>query len=295
MWYHHSMVHVAQSLFLSQDKKEMNMFPRRFFTLVIVLITLLNVACQPTPPPATPTPIAITASPTPENSIRLASGEWPPYLSESLPNQGFAAQIVTEAFALEGITVEYGYFPWARSFDISKRGDWDGTLIWSPTPERLVDFYASDTVITSEDVFFHLKNVPFDYNEMADLAGLQIGATLEYDYGPEFQQAEADGLLQVERTSSDELNFRKLLAGRIDVFPLDLDVGLAMLNEYFTPEEIAQVTYHPKPYRTTSYGVLLSKEVPRNVEMLNLLNAGLKKLRESGRMQQIIDEARQIK
>ena len=32
-------------------------------------------------------------------TVRIAVGEWPPYISESLPEQGFLCQVVREAFA----------------------------------------------------------------------------------------------------------------------------------------------------------------------------------------------------
>ncbi len=47
-------------------------------------------------------------------TIRLTNGEWQPYLSKDAPHHGFASHIVTEAFALVGVEVEYGFFPWKR-------------------------------------------------------------------------------------------------------------------------------------------------------------------------------------
>ncbi len=46
-------------------------------------------------------------------TIRLTNG-WQPYLSKDVPHHGFASHIVTEAFALVGVEVEYGFFPWKR-------------------------------------------------------------------------------------------------------------------------------------------------------------------------------------
>ncbi len=41
------------------------------------------------------------------DSIRITTGEWPPYISESLPGYGVVSRIVTEAFKLENIRVEF--------------------------------------------------------------------------------------------------------------------------------------------------------------------------------------------
>ena len=50
-----------------------------------------------------------------EETIRITNGEWPPYMSKKLKHYGLASRITTEAFASQGVKVEYGFFPWARS------------------------------------------------------------------------------------------------------------------------------------------------------------------------------------
>jgi len=64
-------------------------------------------------------------------TIRLTNGEWQPFLSKDAPHHGFASHIVTAAFALVGVEVEYGFFPWKRSFKLAKEGTWDGSVVWS--------------------------------------------------------------------------------------------------------------------------------------------------------------------
>lgn len=267
---------------------------RRSFCLRLLALLLLATACQP----ATPTRVApLTAAPTalPANHVRLTNGEFPPYLGAGLPHYGVASRIVSEAFALKGITVEYGFFPWARALSLAQEGAWDGSVVWHKTPEREVHFYFSDSVIDNNDVFFHLKSYAFEWQALEDLAALRIGGTIDYNYGAAFMEAEQAGQITVERTSSDEQNFKKLLAGRIDIFPLDLEVGLSLLRTNFTPEEAAQITHHPLPVQTSPFSLMLSKKIERNVELMTLFNAGLQELKDSGRLQQIIDEARQGK
>jgi len=48
-------------------------------------------------------------------SVVLATGEWPPYTSEKLPEYGFVTKIVTAACNAGGITPEYHFYPWARA------------------------------------------------------------------------------------------------------------------------------------------------------------------------------------
>src|SRR4051812_4106968 len=81
-----------------------------------------------------------------DRNVRITNGEWPPYLSANLPDNGLISRVVTEAFRLQGITVEYGFFPWARALLLAKIGGWDGTVAWARSPARERDFYISDPV-----------------------------------------------------------------------------------------------------------------------------------------------------
>ncbi len=227
-----------------------------------------------------------------EETIRLASGEWSPYQSENLKYFGVASRIVTEAFALEGVKVEYGYFPWNRSLKLAEKGKWDGTFLWFDTPERRKNFYISDPVVDIQYVFFHMKSYSFDWKTIDDLKGLAIGGTVGYDYGEEFQGAEKAKKITVERIQKDEQSFKKLLKGRIQIFPNDLDAGLEIIHKHFTSEQVALFSYHPKPVRAAPHHLLLSKNVKQNKQMLERFNKGLKRLKESGKVDQYLTESR---
>ncbi|MCP4689907.1 MAG: transporter substrate-binding domain-containing protein [Desulfobacterales bacterium] len=227
-----------------------------------------------------------------QETIRLASGEWSPYQSENLKYFGVVSRIVTEAFARVGVKVEYGYFPWKRSYKYAETGEWDGTLVWFDTPERRKIFYISAPVIDIQYVFFHLRTTSFDWQSMDDLKKFEIGATYEYNYGDAFQEAEKAKEIIVQRVSRDVINFKKLLRGRIDIFPNDLDAGYELLLKNFTPARVAGITYHPRPVKAAPHHILFSKKVEKNVKMLELFNEGLKILRDSGDYDQYLMESR---
>lgn len=227
-----------------------------------------------------------------EETVRITNGEWPPYLSRDLKYSGVASRIVTEAFALEGIKVEYGFFPWKRAFYLAEKGEWDGTAVWLRSPEREMDFYLSDPVVNSRYVFFHMRSFPFEWKKIDDLKGIRIGATIGYDYGEEFEDAEKKGLISVIRVPSDEQNLMKLLHGRIDVFPLDMEVGYTMLHRMYKPEVVNMVTNNPRPVRTDPLHLLLTKKLEKNARLMVLFNKGLKSLIAKGEVERFLEEAR---
>ncbi len=50
-------------------------------------------------------------------TLRITNGEWPPFTSQHLPHGGPLSRTVAEAFKQAGIKVEYGFFPWKRSYE----------------------------------------------------------------------------------------------------------------------------------------------------------------------------------
>jgi len=231
--------------------------------------------------------------------VRRCTGDGPPDKRQlaalyvpRIETRGLARRIVTEAFALAGIQVEYGWFPWKRAYLYAQKGKWDGSLGWIQFPERTNDFYFSGPVFSGEMVFFHLKTYGFDWATMADLKGIQIGATIGYfAYSKTFLQAEKNGDINVTRVSSDIQIFRKLLFGGIQIFPSNKVVGYDILYRKFKPETASLVTHHSTPVQRPHYHLILSKTNPENEELVNLFNRGLNRLKASGRYDQYVIDA----
>ena len=228
-------------------------------------------------------------------TIRITNGEWAPYLGEKLSEYGIVSQVITEAFASSGIKVQYGFFPWPRAIGIAQEGEWDAAAVWLKSPEREAEFYISNPVIESEWVFFHLKSYPFTWKILDDLKGIKIGGTQSYAYGQEFLDANKSGKIKILWARSDEINYRLLLNGTIAIFPNDRIVGYEMISRLFTPKEAELIINDPKPLRVDPLYLLFSKKVPKNEETVSIFNAGLAKLKKSGRYNQIIQQGLKAK
>lgn len=227
------------------------------------------------------------------DTVRLTNGEWPPYLGEDLPHHGVASRIVAEAFALQNVEVQWEFHPWARSLKMAEQGTRDGSAVWLYNHEREQRFHISDPVVESGYYLFHRKNRHFDWSSVEDLRGLRIAATRGYDYGDAFQQAEAAGEIDVVRLTGDEQGLRQLLAGRVDLFPVDKVVGFDLLYQQFSAAERRLLSFHPVPLRSDSLHLLLSREVPGNAELMQRFNQGLARLRDSGKISQYLLEIQQ--
>ena len=225
-------------------------------------------------------------------TVRIANGEWPPFTSEKLAHKGPLSRIVTEAFAQEGIQVEYGYFPWKRAYDYAKTAKWDGSVGWAPTPKHQQDFHMSTPVIMVDKGLFHLKNTPFDWVRIDDLKRWRVGAAAGYSYGDEWDKAVKDGRLAVEEVTVDEQNIRKLLLNRIDVIAMEVDVANHLIKTRLSPEEAAMIQQHPRLIMQTPICLALSRQSERSPDLLVRFNRGLQRLKASGAYDRYLQELR---
>ena len=220
--------------------------------------------------------------------IRLTSGHWPPYMEYHPPHFGVISHIVALAFDKHDIHVTYGFFPWSRSLMLARKGLWDGSVAWTCRPEMLKHFHFSDPIVAHHYVLFHRTGMDFDWARVEDLESYRVGLTQDYNYGNTFEEAVAAGTINAEKTTSDIANFRKLAAGRIDLFPMEPAVGMKMLKELGLEDKI---TFHSTPLQSDYLYLILSRRIPHSDRYLKEFNEGLAKLRESGRLEALIDDA----
>ncbi|BBE32084.1 ABC transporter substrate-binding protein [Tepiditoga spiralis] len=225
-----------------------------------------------------------------EKTIRITNGEWTPYLSKKLKYYGVASRIVTDAFKNVNIKVEYGFFPWKRSYKLAKIGEWDGSIGWSYNEERGKDFYFSMPFLDLKDVLFFKKSGKTKFESYEDLIGKTIGTVIGFYYGEEFEKAKKLKIFKIDEAKSDEINFKKLLAGRVDFIVESYYVGLSILRKNFTKEEIEQIGISKKVVRVGHYSLILNKKDENHKKIIELFNKGLKQLKESGKYDQYLKE-----
>lgn len=226
-----------------------------------------------------------------EEIIAISTGEYIPWTGKNLKYNGFLNHVITEAFQRGGYTVKYTYLPWARGNMETKNGKYSALsyVYWSKDREK--DFYLSDPISVEKIVFFHLKSNPMkDWKTLDDLKNYNFGATREYTYTKEFWKAAESKRLKVEVTNSDKLNFKKLLAGRIDIFPSGLVNGYNLLQKEFDASMSHLISFHPKPLSKTTGHLAFTRSRKNSEKLLRIFNQGLAKLKKEGLYDKFMDD-----
>lgn len=225
----------------------------------------------------------------PGQHLDISVGDWPPFFIEEEAGQGSVARLIRDIFAEEGYTVTFHFRPWQRAYREAALGNHHATAIWMYAPEREQDFTYSDPVMKERFVLFYLKDRPMEWENLSDLANLRVGTSIGYSYGPDFDTAVDNKLLTVDQAASTVLNFRKLLYGRIDVFPEEINVGYYILNREISRTEAQKVTHNPKPILENESFLLFPKNEPATEHLVEAFNRQLAEFRNNGRYDDYFD------
>ncbi len=221
-----------------------------------------------------------------EKTIVLATLDWEPYIGKNLKKQGYVAQIVKESFNRVGYKVQFKFYPWSRSLMLAKLGVVDGYF-----PEYYSKKVESHSKFSKPFKggplgFFKNSTSTINYKKLEDLKSYKIGVVKDYINTLEFDNA---SYLKKESVSSDILNVRKLLAGRIDLFVADKFVALHLL-EQDSPNKKSQLEFIEPALEIKELYVCISN-LSKNADIkLYDFNKGLEQIKKDGTLNQIMKE-----
>ncbi len=226
-----------------------------------------------------------SGEPETKSLVHISTGDFSPWTDENATHGGFVNRVVREAFRRQGLSVEFSFWPWKRALVAARNGKVDATSFWYLSEEKSRDFYYSEPISEHREIFFYLKkrNLP-PWKTLSDLSGLDIGATRGYTYTDEFWEMGKQGELTIFEANSDELNFKKLMAGRVDLFPAGEVVGWRVLEE-LDKNARDKISVLAKPLAEQHGHLLFPRESPASKALLKSFNDGLQSMRDDGTYQ----------
>ncbi|ELX08699.1 hypothetical protein Jab_2c07540 [Janthinobacterium sp. HH01] len=226
-------------------------------------------------------------------SVTLTIHDYPPFIGMDLPYGGLLTRVVVEAFKASNVTVRFERVSSNRAITGVMMGLYDGGFGWAHTPERDRKLLYSDTSIyTFRMVFFQRRDMQVNWNSLADLGKYQIGTTLGDHYSEEFSALHAQRKLKVQEAAGDVNNMRKLLLGRIDLFPMEEEAGKMLMQTSLTEAEQARLSYQSKPISAVPTYVVLRRDLPNARELLDRFEQGYRQLQDSGQLLRLQTETR---
>ena len=213
-----------------------------------------------------------------QRPVRIASVEYPPYVSKAMPQQGVLADLTVQAFAAAGETASVELLPWPRAMRLTQAGKFDGLLLLWPEEVKKLKLHASDALYQSELGVFVRVDTALPIKDIESLSGYRLGIVQDYGYPPALLKSGA--VLHV--AADDKTNFRKLAADRLDMALLERPVG-----EYFLHHELKPLC------GKIEWGGKALAFLPLTIgfngkQQLEQFNHGLKLLKANGQYQKIM-------
>jgi polar amino acid transport system substrate-binding protein len=193
--------------------------------------------------------VASAAAQTPQ-TIRFAAEEWPPFVSDALPDDGLSGALLRTTLERLGYTARIDYFPWKRAMELGLHDSrYAGLLAVWRTPEREKLCHFSSPVGNTLTVLAYLKDKPVRAAQLTDLRGVRIGTVAGFANGDSFDALVREGRLDVEEGVNDETNLRKLLARRYPAILIERRVLRHLLMTRFTAAEHARIAINERLFR----------------------------------------------
>jgi len=222
------------------------------------------------------------------DAIELFTGEWEPFVGESLPNHGVATEIVKASFKAVNQEVKLTFLPWSRIMEQLKTQNPIVTYPWAITQERLEEFNASESFFTSNNVFFYMKNnhdIPEDFTSFDAIDHLKIGAIRSYLH----TDILIENGLNPDLADNEVQSIQKLVSRPLDMIVMNDVVGNEIIHNSF-PDYADEITHLKTPLTSAQLGLLTSKDSEETQRIINLFNDGLKRIQESGEYDTIIEK-----
>lgn len=178
-------------------------------------------------------------------TVKLASDEWPPFVSAALPDNGVAGAYSAAVFARLGSAAAIDYFPWKRTMEVGMNDPrYAGLLAVWRTPQRESQCHFSTPIGSTMNVLAYLREAPVIASALRELRNGIIGTVAGYSNGEEFDSLVRRGVLHVQEGVNDETNLRKLLSKRFDAMVIEKRVLRHLLASHrFTRAERERITY----------------------------------------------------
>jgi polar amino acid transport system substrate-binding protein len=209
-------------------------------------------------------------------SVRFAAEEWPPFVSDSLPDDGLSGAMLRTVLERLGQTARIDYFPWKRAMDLGLHdGRYAGLLAVWRTPEREKLCHFSTPVGSTLAVLAYLKDKPVPAAQLADLRGVRIGTVGGFAYGDAFDALARQGGLDVEAGVNDETNLRKLLARRYPAILVEQRVLRHLLTTRFRQADRDRIAVNDRLFRERSVHVCF-KRTPAGLVQQKAFNEAAK-------------------
>ena len=231
----------------------------------------------------------------------ITGDDYAPFTDRKLENGGMMTELVQRAMEEmqppEGYLIEWVNDWNGQIYNLLPSGLVDMSFPWTqptdcaaiPDDFHCVNFLRSDPLFEQLVLVFYAKDRPFVFEKDEDMEGKHVCRPTGYplwdldQYGRNWMK---EGKITLEQPLVVVDCFNMLIEGKVDAVLIDEFAGRASLQINGLTDKVDIVA--TRPMHIEALHVLIHKSNPRAEEILQMVNAGFAKLRESGEYQKIV-------
>lgn len=224
-------------------------------------------------------------------TISVRADIWPPYNGDPKEAKtGYMIEVLREIYGPAGNKIDYRLMSWDDSLASVRKGQFNAVV--GASKDDAPDFvFPQESFGKSTNTFFAQSKSKWVYSGIPSLSQVKLGVIEDYAYSEEidsYVKANKGGSKIFVGRGEEALAqlITKLEAGSIDVVVEDVSVMLfAMMKLGIPPGQIKAVGF---PNGSQNIYVAFSPKSPFSKAYAQQFDEGIRKLRESGKLQQIL-------
>lgn len=224
------------------------------------------------------------------DTVTIRADAWYPMNSEEgAEKQGYMIELAEAVFAMQDHEVDYQNMPWERALTSVREGKHDCVVgaYESDAPDFIMpeEHWGFD-----QSVFYVKPGTQWRYEGVESLAEVTVATIGGYAYGEafdEYVEENPDTVEVINANNALEKNIRKVLGGRVDAILESPPVLKAQLQKMDMSGELESAGELAEPVRM--YIACSPANEERSRKLVEWVDEGTRKLRESGKLDEILD------
>jgi polar amino acid transport system substrate-binding protein len=225
-----------------------------------------------------------SATEAPNQKVLIVTGEYVPYVGETLENRGFITKLIEEALDNCDMEYEIKFYPWARCSEMVQSGEAWASFPYGHSELNDQTYLFSDIIYHTTHKFYYLKENEkiteevYDFNSIGNFTQYIFGGANGYWYGSQ-EDFETVGVKAEWANNTDAL-LKMLYSERIDFFIEDELVCNEIIHRLFPGEEDKFETL-PQDAKAQDYYLIVSKDYPESQKLLDQFNRSLEDINDN--------------
>jgi polar amino acid transport system substrate-binding protein len=228
-----------------------------------------------------------------EKTIKLATIEWPPYVTAKVKSKGWTSEVIKAAFKTQGYKAIFSFIkggrPWGQVLSMVKSGKFVAGFPAYYSEDRTESFYFSRSIGRGPLGFFKRKGEKINFDgDLSSLKSFKIGIVKDYVNSEHFERAT---YLKTKSYKDDKTSLVMLNKKRVDLVLLDkLVTKYHLKNDPYLKKFDFNIEFIEPPLENKNLHIIFTKKKNMSPQLMRIFQKGLNEIKSNGVYDKIVKQ-----